>query len=142
MRWSVEGVGDQRCDGAKSQRREVQHAGGQDLWHLVSGRRERLAVAHGGAGVGAQQGRYQRADHLEILEAAASLVELESRLLWGGGGLGDWRRRKWVLGRRCGRRYVLRGSLGGAGQHLDHLLEGGGISLDEGGGVRIGIGRS
>jgi hypothetical protein len=120
-RRAVEGVGDERRDGApERQGREVEHARRQHIRRL------------GPRGCGG--GHRQRRDHLEILEPAPALVELEGRLL------GPARRARLVvvvaalgelLGRR--RRRV------GAGEHLDHLLEGGGVGLDEGGGERRGV---
>lgn len=75
---------------------------------------------------------------MEVLEAVAALVELESRLL-GPVGL---RVSRVLIGRRRRRRRGVGdggggGGLGGAGEHLDDLLERGGVGLDEGGGVGV-----
>ncbi|CAL9109804.1 unnamed protein product, partial [Musa acuminata var. zebrina] len=134
LRRPVEGIWDQRRDRAKGQRRQVQHAGGEDLRLPPRGEGRR---AHRGVGVGTDEGGDQRTYHLQVLEAAAALVELESRLLGAGGPRGGWDR---VLGRRRrGAGRVLGDRLGGARQHLDYLLEGTSVGLDEGGGVRIGV---
>lgn len=83
-----------------------------------------------------REAREQRTD-LEVLERVSPLVELKSatptnaaRLLF----MLDGRDR--VLGRRR----LLgggRGGFGGSGEHLNHLFERGGVSLDKGG--RVGV---
>ena len=80
--------------------------------------------------------RYERAE-LDVLQTVPPLVELEPGLLLGprfdwrnmGPRIGDW-----FGGRRLFRR------LRGSGEHLDHLLEGRGVCLNEGCRVRIRFG--
>lgn len=85
------------------------------------------------------EARDKGVDHEAVLEAVAALVQLEALLLLagaldgrytaaGGGGI-------WFGG-------GVLGLVGGAGEHLHHLFEGGGVGLDEGGGVGIGFVRS
>lgn len=133
-RGAIEWIRDQRSDRGENQRREVKHAGGEDL--------RLLARREGGDGrdrAGMKEGRAKRADHLEILHAAASFVELKSRFFrarrFGGRGRGRGRRGR-GLGVGNG---VLRGCFGGAGEHLDDVFEGGGVSLDEGGRIRVSV---
>lgn len=131
-RRAVEGVAGERRHRAQRQGREVQHARRQDLRRRPPRRRRRRA-------------HRQRRDHLQVLQAAPPLVQLERRLLGpaarsaagrlgpgataaGGSGSGCPRRRRVVVGR-----------LLGAGEHLDDLLERGGVGLDEGGGERGGV---
>ncbi|KAF7803437.1 VQ motif-containing protein 4 [Senna tora] len=85
-----------------------------------------------------REGRDQRVD-VEVLEGVPPLVELEP----GGGGGGGWVLLVLLLlgdgfhGRDVGlgfgfrRRRGLLGGVGGSGEHLDHLLEGGRIGLHE-----------
>jgi hypothetical protein len=129
-RRAVEGVAGERRHRAERQGREVQHARRQDLRRRPPRRRRRRA-------------HRQRRDHLQVLQAAPPLVQLERRLLGPAarsaaarlgtgaaavGGSGCPRRRRVVVGR-----------LLGAGEHLDDLLERGGVGLDEGGGERGGV---
>ena len=81
----------------------------------------------------------QRRDHLEVLQAAPPLVQLERRLLRPAGR--PARRLAAAVGCCCPccRRRVVLGRLLGAGEHLDDLLERGGVGLDEGGGERGGV---
>ena len=120
----TEGIFDQRRDGAESQRGKIQYARGQDL---------QVPVRTPGI---VTRTRDQRADHEPVSEAVPSLVELEALFLdrWdvGFGGLRRWIRRE-VFG-------CLVGGVRGPGKHLNHLLECGGVGLDEGGRVGIGFG--
>jgi hypothetical protein len=110
----VEGVGQQRRDGApERQGREVEHAGRQRL-RRRRGRRHR---------------HRQRRDHLEVALADPALVELEGRLL-GPAAV----RVGVALGGLVGRRRRV-----GAGEPLDDLLEAGGVGLHEGGGEGRGV---
>jgi hypothetical protein len=127
----------QRRDGApQRQRREVQHARRQNLEPARRESPRGEPVARGAAGGEGGGGREQRAEHLEALHAAPPLVELESRLL-GPRGRGSrllrGRRRRLRPARRRCRRGLRRAS-----EDLDHLLEGGGVRLDEGGGEGVG----
>ncbi|PKA54582.1 hypothetical protein AXF42_Ash000417 [Apostasia shenzhenica] len=72
------------------------------------------------AGIGFHSdGRDHGADHLQVLHAAPALVKLERRLP------GPRRPRlRWQGGLRCGD--------SSAGEHLNDLLEGGAVGLDEG----------
>lgn len=133
LRRPVERIGDQRRDGAEVQRRQVQHARREDL-RLPPGEE---GHAHGRTRVGLDETWDHWAYHLQVLEAAPALMELKSWLLGAGGLRGG---RNQVLGwRRCGGGGALGGRLHGACEHLDYLLEGRGVSLDEGGGERIGV---
>jgi hypothetical protein len=134
-RRAVEGVAGERRHRAEREGREVQHARRQDLRRRPPRRRRRRR----------RRAHRQRRDHLQVLQAAPPLVQLERRLLGpaarsaagrlgagatavGGSGSGCPRRRRVVVGR-----------LLGAGEHLDDLLERGGVGLDEGGGERGGV---
>lgn len=122
----VEGVARERRDGAELEGREVEDARREDLRRLGPRRRRR---AHG-----------QRRDHLEVLEAAPPLVQLEGRLL---GPARPVARRLAVACVGCrGRRRGVLGGLLGAGEHLDDLLEGVGVGLHEGRGERGGLDRA
>lgn len=125
-------------DGAEDERRKIKNARGEDLRQLP--RRCRAVGAE------ARRRREGVDRHEAVLEAVTPLVELEPLLLLAGaldggdasasasaaaappcgGGI-------WAVGG------VLSG-VGGAGEHLHHLLEGGGVGLDEGGGVGAAVG--
>ncbi|URE47432.1 hypothetical protein MUK42_32888 [Musa troglodytarum] len=129
------GVGDQRRHRTKHERREVQHAGRQDL-RLLPGRE--AGGANGGSGAGVEECRNKRVQTLEVFEAVPPLVELKNRS-FGAGSLGGRSHRYF---RGCGvRGGCSGGGLGRAREHLDDLLEGGGVGVDEGRRARIRIAR-
>ena len=130
---SVERVGYERRDGAEDEGGEIENARGENLG-LPGGET-------GGGGVDGDE----RVD-LEVLERVSPLVELEPGLGFhrrdvgggpgdrvgsvGGSGLGG--------GDGGGGGGSLLSGFRGAGEHLDDLLEGGGVGLDEGGRVWVG----
>lgn len=127
---SAKGVGYEGRDGAESECRKVKYARGEDLW--FAGREPRMVRS---------EDRDQRVD-LEVFEGVTPLVEFEPGLLPFGHGFDGWDMGfRWWVGYRIGCVVVRGGVLGGlgrSGEHLYYLFEGGGVSLDEGGRVRVG----
>lgn len=122
----VEGVVVQRRDGAEGEGGEIEEARGQDLRLARRGESRRTLG----------EIRHQSVDHQAVLQAAPPLVQPEPLLLRRRF---DGRDAEILEGR--GRNGILRllGGIGGASEHLNHLLETGGIGLNESGGVGIGI---
>lgn len=117
---AIKRVGYERRDGAERKRRKVKNTRGENFRRAGAGR----ARIPGGA----DETRSQGAD-LEVFEAVPALVELGQGFIFPGAGL--HRRNRASGGFGPG------GGVCGAGEHLDHLFEGGGVSLDEGG--RVGV---
>lgn len=83
------------------------------------------------------RGGKNRVDNLEVMKSISSLIELEIGVLAFGNGFNrrDMGFGRWVW---CG---SLLGGFRRAGEHLNNLFKGGGIGLDESGGVWVsGIG--
>lgn len=115
---SVKRVRDQRRNRAEIESREIQQARRQDLW--LPRRKPRVATA------AVLEPRHQRTD-IEVLETASPLMELESWLL--GPCFDGW---DCSFGWRVCRFRALFGGFRGACEHLNYLLEGRGVCLDEG----------
>ncbi|OAY69004.1 hypothetical protein ACMD2_25584 [Ananas comosus] len=100
---------------------------------------ERTSAAPRGENEGEEeeQGRHEGAETFRLLSV---LLRRSYSLKAGFGAWGAFAAGGGRVLRGCGGGGGGGGGVGGAGEHLDDLLEGGGLGLDEGGGVGDGVG--